>query len=292
MRDLQQNVTDKIVQAIEAGAGKWQMPWTPSAAGLPYNATTGRRYNGVNVLMLGMSAAADGRTGNGWASYKQWQGAGAQVRNGESGTMIVFAGSFTPKDDDDANRRPVNFLRCSHVFNADQVDGYQAPPAPARPALAERLAHAESFVTATRATIRYGQSRAYYAPELDYIAMPDFEDFRDTDTATATENAYGTLLHELTHWTSHKSRCDRELGKRFGSNAYAAEELIAELGAAFLSAQLSITPEPRADHAAYLASWLKVLKSDKRAIFTAAARASDAVAYLEKLQPAAVAQAA
>ena len=284
-RDLYQEVTDSIIATIEAGAGKWQMPWACQSGGLPTNAVTKASYNGVNILQLWSVAASKGYPTGIWATYKQWQSIGAQVNAGEKGAMVVFAGTGTAKPEDgETSGRAFHFLKCSSVFNAAQVAGFDTL-APVRPALAVRIANADAFVAATGADVRYGNSRAFYSPSQDFIAMPGFDAFIDTDTASATENAYGILMHELTHWTSAKSRLDRELGKRFGDDKYAAEELVAELGAAFLCAELNITPSPRPDHAQYLASWLKVLKSDKKAIFTAASAATKAAQYLRTLQP-------
>lgn len=176
--------------------------------------------------------------------------------------------------------------RISTVFNSAQVDGYQPETLPERP-LFERIEGAESFVSNTRAVVRHGGEQAYYRPSADHIQMPDREAFTGTDTSTAQEGYYGTLLHELTHWTGPEKRCARDLGKRFGREAYAAEELVAELGAAFLCAELGIATQPRLDHAKYIEHWLGILKADKRAIFTAAAKAAQAVDYLSNLQTAA-----
>jgi antirestriction protein ArdC len=164
----------------------------------------------------------------------------------------------------------------------EQIDAlpphfYAAPPPP--PPAFERIAAAEQFVSNTHAEIRHGGSRAYYAIDADRVQLPPFESFKDA------ESAYATLLHELTHWTRHEKRLAREFGrKRWGDAGYAAEELVAELGAAFLCADLGVTPEPRDDHAAYIADWLTVLQNDKRAIFTAAAHAQRAADYLHGLQ--------
>jgi antirestriction protein ArdC len=142
---------------------------------------------------------------------------------------------------------------------------------------------ADAFVAATGATIAHGGSRAYYRPSTDSIQLPPRDAFIGTRTSNPAESYYSTVLHELTHWTSHAQRCDRQLGKRFGDDAYAMEELVAELGAAFLCARIGITAEPRIDHAQYLASWLSVLKADKRAIFTAASKASESTDWLHRL---------
>jgi antirestriction protein ArdC len=169
------------------------------------------------------------------------------------------------------------FARATPVFNADQVDGLETVPV-AGPV--EGIRDIDSFVAGTGATIVHGGRMACYVPKLDEIHMPPPELFVGSATSSATEAYYSTLLHELTHWTAAAHRCDRDLSGRFGTDAYAMEELVAELGSAFLSAELGISVEPRADHAQYLAHWLEVLKADKRAIFTAASKAGQAVAFL------------
>jgi antirestriction protein ArdC len=169
------------------------------------------------------------------------------------------------------------------VFNAEQVVGFTAPAAPDPLGPIERIASADRFVSATGARIEHGGERAYYRPSADHIQMPPEDAFCGTATMTRSEGYYATLLHELTHWTGAKHRLDRNFGKRFGDDAYAVEELVAEIGAAFLCAELQITQDTRPDHAQYLAQWLKVMKDDPRAIFAAAAKASEAASYLKRL---------
>lgn len=284
-KTIYQQVTDQIVSAIEAGAGEWHMPWHNTGSDLvcPINATSRRPYRGINVLSLWASAEARGFPTGQWATYRQWRDMGAQVRKGEQSTLVVFWKVTSESDADEDNtqaddRRERRFsARGYRVFNAAQVDGFTPPEVPALPT-AERIAHAESFFAGLGAEIRHGGGRAYYRPKDDYIQLPPFEAFRD---AVAY---YATLAHESTHWTGHGSRMDRDLSGRFGDEAYAAEELIAELGAAFLCAQLGLANEPRPDHAAYLSSWLRVLRSDERAIFTAASQAQAAVDWMEEQQ--------
>lgn len=299
--DLHQLVTDSIVSQIEANPGDWTKPWRMAAVdGLPRNATTGRTYRGVNVLTLWSAAAGAGYAQNAWASYKQWQAAGAQVRKGETGTMIVYQGKATKTVDTTEGseaEKTFRFLKFSYVFNVAQVDGAaitaKAIVAPAVAAsLVERVEDAEAFIAGTGADIQHRGDRACYSPAIDAIRLPDRPAFIGSRTSTATSAYYATAFHELTHWTGHKSRLDRNLGGRFGDDAYAVEELVAELGAAFLCAQLGLEASPRADHAQYLAGWLRVLKADKRAIFTAAAKASDAVEFMGRLQPGQVSVAA
>lgn len=292
MSDIYENVTARIVEAMETAGRDWQRPWL-AVSHMPKNATTGRQYNGVNVVNLWLTVSESGL----WASYKQWASIGAQVRQGERGTMIVYAGTGVAKEkseDGDKGEKGENtyrFLRSSFVFSAEQVDGYTAPTV-ATLSPVERNEGAERFIAATGAKIQHGKGGAYYAPELDYIGMPAREAFTATATSTREESYYSAALHELAHWSGHKSRLARDLNNRFGSQAYAAEELIAEMGAAFLCAELGISPQPRADHAQYLNLWLAVLRSDKRAIFTAASAATKAAEFLRGFSAAPVALAA
>lgn len=208
------------------------------------------------------------------------------MRKGEKGTPIVFYKEFSVDADpgqagDDGTRR---VARASWVFNASQVDGYTVPGLPDLPPIA-REANAEAFIAATGADIRHGGDMAYYRPSTDHIQMPDERLFTGSKLSSRTEDYYSVLGHELTHWSGADKRLNRLMKARFGDAAYAMEELVAELGAAFLCADLGITHTPRADHAAYIANWLQVLKSDKKAIFTAAAKASEAVQYLAGFSP-------
>lgn len=292
--DIYRTVTDRIIAAIEAGAGDWRMPWhvlpNDAASVMPVNAASRKAYRGVNVLSLWIAAQEAGYPSGIWATYKQWQELGAQVRKGEKSTLIVFWKVFdrdTGRDDetgreDDEESGPERrrfMARGYHVFNCAQVDGYAAPANPASPTDHERIEAAETFFAALHAEIRHGGNRAFYAPGPDMVQMPPFDAFRDPRAY------YATLAHELTHWTGHKSRCDRDLKGRFGSDSYAAEELVAELGAAFLCADLGLASEPRPDHAAYIETWLKVLKGDNRAIFTAAAKAQQAADWMHARHP-------
>lgn len=237
----------------------------------------------MNVIALWVAAQEQGYSSDRWATYKQWQELGAQVRKGERSSQVAFwkvsdpatsDGAEAEGDDQQETRRPI-LARGYAVFNAAQVDNDPAPitaPLPARPEI-ERIEEAEAFFAAMQADVRHGGARAFYRPTSDHIQMPPFEAFRD---AVAY---YATLSHEVTHWTGAKSRLDRDLTGRFGSEAYAAEELVAELGAAFLCADLNLANEPRPDHAAYVSSWLKVLREDSRAIFTAASKAQQAADF-------------
>jgi antirestriction protein ArdC len=206
-------------------------------------------------------------------TYKQASEMGAQVKKGARGSLVVYADRIRKTETTDTGEeveQEIPFMKGYTVFNAEQIDGLPphltAAPSPAPPVF-ERIASAEQFTARTSADIRHGGNRAYYAIDADRVQLPPFESFRDA------EGYYATLLHELTHWTRHGTRLAREFGrKRWGDAGYAAEELV------------GVTPEPRDDHASYIASWLEVLKNDKRAIFTAASHAQRAADYLHGLQ--------
>lgn len=286
-RDVYQQVTDQIIAAMEAGAGTWEMPWhrNGTANGRPVNVLTGNAYRGINILALWASAEARSFSTSTWGTYRQWQEKGAQVRKGEKSSLVVFYKQYDAEqsatgDADDSSCGKRMFARASWVFNADQVDGWTPPAKPVVANPVELIDRAERLVAHTAAVIRHGGERAYYMPSTDHVQMPDKSSFTGTATSTATESYYAVLFHELTHWTGSAKRLERTFGKRFGDDAYAMEELVAELGAAFLCSALGITPQARPDHAAYIDHWLRVMKGDKRAIFTAASKASQAADYL------------
>lgn len=283
--DVHGAVTDQIVAAIEAGAGAFVMPWhgVAPSLGRPTNAHTGLTYRGVNVVGLWAQAMLRGYPGGWWASFRQWSQLGAHVRRGEHGTTVVFYRHVktAPADEPEEPERTRLVARASHVFNQAQVEGWE-PPVPDCPDPVRTIEGADAFVAGTGAVIRHGGVRACFRLDEDCIEIPDRDRFVGSPTSSASEAYYSTLLHELTHWSGAPDRLDRTFGQRFGDAAYAMEELVAELGAAFLCADLQIANQPRPDHAAYLSAWLKVMKSDRRAIFTAAARARDAVAFLEE----------
>jgi len=295
-QDVYTRVTNRIIAELEKGVRPWIKPWSVEhAAGritrpLRHN---GIPYRGVNVLLLWGEALEKGYAAALWMTYKQAQELGAQVHKGEHGSLVVFADRFTKTETNDkgiAIEHEIPFMKGYTVFNVEQIDGlpahFYAKPSNPLP-LSERIAHADAFVTATGAEIHHGGNMAYYAPVCDIIQLPPFEAFKDK------ESYYSTALHELTHWTRHEKRLARDFGRqRFGDEGYAREELVAELGSAFLCADLGITPDIRDDHAAYLGHWLKILKDDKRAIFSAAAHAQRAVDFLQQIQPPPAEQAA
>jgi len=287
-------VTSKIIADLEQGVRPWHKPWSASNASgtiiRPLRAN-GQPYRGVNVLLLWGEADAKGYRSPIWMTYKQAATLGAQVRKGEHGSLVVYADKLTRTETDDAGHeteRDIRFMKGYTVFNTEQVDGLPAHyyTKAETPAPVERIPQAEAFFACAGARVQHGGNRAFYAPHPDFIQMPPAESFESPESYAATK------AHELTHWTAHPSRLARELGKRFGDDAYAAEELIAEMGSAFLCADLGITPETRDDHASYLDHWLKVLKADSRAIFTAASQAQRAADYLHGIVNSARQQAA
>lgn len=286
--DIHAEITNRIVAAIEAGAGEFQMPWHNAAnTKTPVNATSKRAYRGVNIVSLWIVAQACGYGSNEWATFKQWRERGCMVRKGEKGTPIVFykqlryAADANGDASENDPEKMVLFARASWVFNASQVDGYEVPSMtiPERP-LFERLAAADAAIAATGFDIRHGGARAYYHRVEDYIQVPDERAFVGTATSTPQEAYYSTVLHEMAHMTGAEARLNREKGKRFGDKPYAFEEVIAELSAAYSCAELGIASTPRQDHAQYIAEWLSILKADKKAIFTAASAASAATDYI------------
>lgn len=287
--DVYTRITDQIVAALEQGVRPWMKPWDAAHAAGPVSRPlrhNGKPYGGINVVMLWASAMEQGFSAPIWMTFRQAKELGAHVRKGEKGTLVVYADRITRTEEGENGEdveRQIPFMKGYTVFSVDQIEGLPAhfyAKAGAFRNPDERIAHAESFFAGTGVQIRHGGNAAYYAPGPDFIQMPEFESFRD---AVAY---YGTLAHETTHATRHKSRLDRDFGrKKWGDEAYAAEELVAELGAAFLCADLELTPQIREDHAPYIAGWVKVLKSDRRAIFTAASHAQKAADYLHGLQP-------
>ncbi len=288
-RDIHAEITSKLIAAIETDPGKPTMPWRRATGPLfmPINALTRNAYNGINVVSLWVAAECLGYSAPIWATYRQWSELGCQVRKGEKSSLVVFYKEYeadrNPDDSDDDGKRRV--ARASYVFNASQVDGYTLPDAPAPLSAIERLDAVDRFITATGARIEHGGDRAFYRPSSDHIQMPDEGLFCGTDTMSRTEGYYATVTHELTHWSGASTRLGRDMGKRFGDKTCAAEELVAEIASAFLCSELGITQDTRADHAQYLAQWLKLMKDDSRAIFAAVAKASEAVVYLKSLQP-------
>lgn len=288
-RDVYSKITGKIIADLENGVRPWMKPWAADhAAGRitrPLR-SNGIPYKGINVLMLWSASVTKGYACPLWLTFRQALELGGHVKKGEAGELVVYANRITRTECDDKGEeteREIPFLKGYTVFNAEQCEGlpahFTAPSVPPALPPLQRCEAAERFFAATGADIRHGGTRAYYAEGPDYVQLPPFESFRDAESYAATK------AHECIHWTKHDRRLARDFGRiRHGDEGYAKEELVAELGAAFLCADLAITPEVRPDHAAYIASWLKALQDDKRLIFSAAAHAQRAADYLHGLQ--------
>jgi antirestriction protein ArdC len=279
-RDLYAEVTDRIVAELERGAAPWIKPWSATpGANVPCNAATNRPYSGCNVILLWMAANTGYPTPR-YLTFKQALELGGNVRKGEHGTKVYFVKQLAVADKrEDGDTRLIPMMREYTVFNVAQCENL-----PERVMTLgkvkirnpdERDATIDEFMTASSATVREGVGEAYYRPGDDFISLPRFEAFKSAATF------YATAFHELGHWTGHKSRLDRDLRSRFGERAYAAEELVAELCAAFLCAEFSLDGDLR--HAGYIESWIGLLKTDSRAFFTACSKAQAAADYLRSL---------
>ena len=283
-RSLYEEITGQIIAELEAGRIPWVQPWgrveDGPTLGMPLNAATGRRYSGINILILWGAVFARGYASQAWLTFRQAQALGGSVRRGERGITVVHADRFTPQEErrraseggDQA--RSIAFLKRFTVFSVEQCDGLPdeliAPSPPAE--VSSILPEVEALIRRSCADMRIGGDRAFYAPTLDYIQVPRPEAFFDPI------NWHCTALHELGHWSGAPHRLARDLTGPFGSAQYAREELVAEMSAAFTCASLGVTPTVR--HADYIGDWLQVLRDDDRAIVRAASAASKAADYL------------
>lgn len=277
--NLYDEVTRRIVSELEEGRFPWVQPWDASPS-LPRNALTGRRYSGVNVLLLWAAGIEGGYPSASWLTFRQALQAGGAVRKGEHGATVVFADRFTPEAEKERARtsgdeaRAIPFLKRFTLFNVAQCEGLRAglagDPAPRRDA--EIIPHAEALIAATGADFRVGGGDAYYSQTHDYVAVPPLGAFADPN------DYYDTAFHELSHWTGHRSRLARDMGDRSDMKKYGREELCAEISASFIGAALGLVPTVR--HADYAGFWLDILREDNRAIFRAASHASKAADYL------------
>ncbi|HGX9957185.1 TPA: ArdC family protein [Klebsiella pneumoniae] len=272
--DIYQTVTDSIIAALETGVKPWACPWqrTPGISGLPSNYATGMGYSGMNIMLLWCSASEQGFNDSRWMTYKQAKAEGGQVRKGEHGTTAIFY-TMLERENNEGETEYIPMLKTFTVFNVEQIDGLPLSDEAVFPAETfEPLPQAEALFRNSGATIIEKGQNAFFAPSTDEIHLPERRLFSDA------ANFYATGMHELVHWSGAKSRLNREMKGKFGGEDYAFEELIAELGSAFLMADLGIVGEVQ--HESYIASWLKALRNDKRYIFKAASAASKAHRYL------------
>jgi len=294
--DIQQEVTDQIVTLLDqVNLEDYQPPFAGlSSLGLPINPITKKTYQGINILSLWSYQQSKGFTSNQWATFKQWQNVDAKVRKGEKASRIIFYKTLIKSEENEnAETEDVKIpmLKVYNVFNANQVEGYtnDEENSELKTDNVNRIKSVDLFCKKTGAIINHSGNQAYYDMLLDSINIPETSLFQDTPLADATENYYSTLLHELTHWTGAKHRLDRFNAKVIENSTakeeYAFEELVAELGAAFLCAQHGITQTQPKHHAIYIKSWLKSLKENKTYIFKASAKAAKAIEYLNKEKP-------
>jgi antirestriction protein ArdC len=277
-------ITQSIIEQLEQGAAPWIKPWKADSSA-DKNLVSQKPYQGINRLLLGMSSMVKGYSVPVWASYKQWESIGANVKKGEKGTKIVFYSPVTKQDKQTGDIEKYAVLKTYFVFNAAQVEGIDIVPAEQTDKEFTAVELAEQRIIKTGAAISHGGDAAFYMPSADRIQLPHKSAFN------SEANYYATAFHELAHWTGSKNRLDRDLDKgRFGNPAYAFEELVAEMSAAFLCSDYGIQGELR--HAGYIGHWLKALREDSKAVFKAAALAQKAADYINMLDATAEALAA
>jgi antirestriction protein ArdC len=276
--DIYQDITHQIIADLEQGVSPWHQSWAAGECPLPLR-FNGEHYHGINVLVLWSVSQQKGYSSPHWLTFNQAKQFGAHVKKGEKSSRVVYFKTLKVTEDDEEKSIPM--LRDYRVFNAEQIEGLPEKYTVTLSAIndGERIEAAERFYQVTGADIRHQGNQAFYDPIADYVQIPEFQYFENP------QSYYAVLGHELTHWTKHPDRLDRDLGKKsWGDAGYAREELVAEIGAAFLNAKLQIDSKPREDHAAYIGHWIQVLKDDKKFIFKAASMAQKAVEYLEAQQ--------
>ncbi len=278
-RDLHSEITARILEALRRGVVPWRKPWSTKGAGqMPRNGATDRAYSGVNVPLLWLTADERGYTDNRWMTFKQALELGGAVRKGERGTTVVFVSTLERADEKTGEPVRIPYLKAYSVFNVAQLEGVNLDAAaPAIVADEQRDELADEFIAATGASLTHGEGRAYYRPSTDVVNLPPFATF---ETASAY---YSTAFHELTHWTGAPHRLDRTKGKSFGDREYAFEELVAELGAAFLCAEFGYDNDQLEQSAAYIESWTRALELHPKLFVSAASNASRAVEFMRGL---------
>ena len=292
-------ITAKMLELMETEGTNWFKPWAATATeGQHHNPMSGTVYSGINVFITGMAAMENGFTSCEWGTFNQWFKRGGGVRcedtgkvlewgkfslKGQKATEIIYSApaQFT-KQNDAGEDELVSYwkVKSFFIFNADQVQGYEPAAKKAKPNLVEQHASVDALVAANNIKLSHGGDRAYYRPSTDEIQMPNQKDFKATKSQTATQSYYGTLLHEMAHWTGHESRLDRLKGGWFGDENYAAEELVAEIASALLAANLGIEKEPTPNHAKYLNNWMRALKNDKKILMQAFSKAQKATDFI------------
>ena len=272
-------IADKVIKAMETSGTDWVKSWTTPTGQLPTSLSTGKQYNGINLLILGIERAVKNYNSNYWATFQQWKKRNCVVKKGEKATLVILYKPIIVQDEETGLDIPIRLVKGFPVFNATQVSGW------IEPTIENEIDHtklkqpetlADQLASRAGCDVRFeDQANAFYVPSHDFVNMPLYTQFNTAEDYAAT------LLHELTHWTGHANRCDRNFKlTKHGSKDYAKEELVAELGAAMMCGSLGITPAPREDHAKYLASWMQRLKDEPKVIFSAAAKANQAAEWI------------
>ena len=288
-KDLYQDFTDQVIKQMEDNNMNWSKPFTTTILNGHHNVISKKPYKGMNCFSIGLSVHKNGFKSNEWATFNQWKNLGAKIKKGSKGTEILYWNIKEYEDKTNKDEKvKIPFLKYFVVFNADQVDGYETKEKGLKDFNLKEIDNwkthfkTDTFVENTKADINTA-NKAFYSPNGDFIGMPPKEDFKGDKENTKEQYYYSTLLHELTHWSGHSSRCNRDLKNRFGSKAYAMEELVAEIGSAFLCSHLGVTKAPTPNHGRYLNNWLEVLKEDKKAIFKAFSLSKVSSEYLLEL---------
>jgi antirestriction protein ArdC len=280
IENFYQQTTLKIIDLMEKNGTDWCQPWITSAQnGAPHSITMkeGQTYTGGNFLITAIAQAANGYASSKWATFKGWKSAGFTVRKGQKATFVVYYGNVkNSENDDDSKKDFYRFAKSYAIFNEEQTDSEIQTDTTIKPKIPAWESHnkAEELVRASRAKINHDCVSAFYNSNDDFIGMPPKSEF------FTAEGYYSTMFHELGHWTGHQTRLARTFGRKFGDNAYAAEELVAELAAAFLTVKTGVVFEATDDHAKYLNVWSKKLLKNQNAIFVAAAAAQKAADFI------------
>ena len=276
--DRYELITNQVIELMEKQGTDWIKTWGSNVNSNQHNKFNKKSYNGTNVFLTCLSAYVNGFTSNQWGSYKQWKDKGYQVKKGSKGTPIIYYSKIEIKDKENEEVKTIPILKGFSVFNGNQIENY-TPPKIEKEKSCFNHNKTDRLIESTKAIIKQGGNKAFYSPSADFIQMPFKQDFKGCKDQSAKESYYNTLLHELSHWTGHKTRLDRSF-KKFGSNAYAFEELIAECSSVFLCGMLGINNKPNIQNAKYLNNWLEVLKNDKKAMIKAFSQAQKASDYI------------
>ena len=294
-KDYYQEITDVFIELLETEKGNFVKTWQDNNLNGHYNIKTKKAYRGTNIFTTSISSYKNGFKSNEWGSFKQWQEKGFSVNKGAKATFIIFFSKIEIEDKKEKEKKLIPLIKGFPIFNADQTN-YKDSEEYLRNInlliehgnkLVFNNSRIDNLVSNTKAIVKHGGNSAFYSPTSDFIQMPNKESFKEIKEISKEVGYYSTLLHELSHWTGNSKRLNREIFNRFGSNAYAFEELVAEISSGFLCTMLELVKMPTPNHAKYINNWLEVLKSDKKAIvkaFSLAQKASDFILDHEEIK--------